>query len=445
NVTGVQTCALPIYFGREMLSRVNLGSNTVVLGFGRDGEVWSTTFKMNRGVAGIRPAFYIEQDTKVELIEDGVYKIVEEFVDDGTAYPVSVEEKEEVMDKEYSTLEVENKTLEIGESIIVQEGKNGKVTSTYRVVTYSDGREDSQLLKRDIIRPVTEIIAVGTKGPEEIPEESGIPEWKDEIDEDTYNTDIVEEYKEVVIPFEVEYVRDYGLEQGLQVLDKEGVNGTASRVEKVSYIKGVEVLREHLRDEIITEPVNKTYLVGSKIVPPTENQHYLLTHRFDVFSNYQIENWANREWDVFGEGRRLPLSVVDPISIKTSTINIPVTATSDNSKVEIGYIYSDSHYIDGKYVHGEFSELNVYVNDEEYPTKLEAFSTANGYITPNIVDIYLPKAGKNNIKIEFVREEREGREAIADISITSINVFGVFGKKEDETRLKDLPVGSRII
>lgn len=433
------------YFGREMLSRVNLGSNPVVLGFGRDGEVWSTTFIRNRGVAGIRPAFYIEQDTKVELVEDGVYKIVEEFVDDGTSYPVSVEEKEEVMDRKYSTLEVENKTLEVGESVIVQEGKNGKVTSTYRVVTYSDGREDSQLLKRDIIRPVTEIIAFGTKSPEEIPEESGIPEWMDEIDEDTYKPDIVEEYKEITVPFEVEYVRDYSLEQGLQVLDKEGVNGTARRVEKVSYIKGVEVLREHLRDEIITEPVNKTYLVGSKIVPPTENQHYLLTHRFDVFSNYQIENWSNREWDVFGEGRRLPLSVVDPISIKTSTINIPVTATSDNSKVEIGYIYSDSHYIDGKYVHGEFSELNVYVNDEEYPTKLEAFSTGSGYITPNIVDIYLPKAGKNNIKIEFVREEREGREAIADISITSINVFGVFGKEEDETRLKDLPVGSRII
>src|SRR5699024_3576533 len=198
------------YFGREMLSRVNLGSNTVVLGFGRDGEVWSSTFTRNRGVAGIRPAFYIEQDTKVKLVEDGVYKIVEEFVDDGTAYPVSVEEKEEVTDRKYSTLEVENKTLEIGESIISQEGKNGKVTNTYRVVTYSDGREDSQLLKSDIIRPVTEIIAVGTKGPEEIPEESGIPEWMDKIDEDTYNQDIVEEYKEVVIPFEVEYVRDYG-------------------------------------------------------------------------------------------------------------------------------------------------------------------------------------------------------------------------------------------
>lgn len=102
---------------------------------------------------------------------------------------------------------------------------------------------------------------------------------------ETYNTSI--KYK-TVSTNSSSYVR------GTTVVKTEGKNGVCKVTAKVSYIDGVEVSREELETEVVSEPVNKVVLVGTK--KPVVAQAARVTWPLDANAYYVISAY-------WGDGR----------------------------------------------------------------------------------------------------------------------------------------------
>ncbi|MGM9567652.1 MAG: 3D domain-containing protein [Clostridia bacterium] len=75
---------------------------------------------------------------------------------------VTIEEEIRETELAYSVETKKDSTIVSGDKIVVQSGKTGLRTDTYRV-TYRDGElYDEELISTEVIDPVTEVVAVGT-------------------------------------------------------------------------------------------------------------------------------------------------------------------------------------------------------------------------------------------------------------------------------------------
>lgn len=437
------------YFTREMsrASYVHSEYYTTIYGIGREKDIkWGFyTPESGYGWAGIRPAMYIDHKAKVELVEDGVYKIVEEFVDDGTAYPVEVKEVEEFEDIDYRVLEREEPAMDVGDFRVIQEGIKGLRTKTYRVVVYSDGSENRMLIETVTSPPRNEIVLIGTKRPEEDKELP--PEVEDVLDDieggNKYKTETVIEEEEETIPFETEYINNYYLEEGEQVVKVEGQEGKLLKRTLVTYVDGVRQGDPlEISPIVVSNPITRVIEIGVGVIEPTDEEEYVLTDRTTSISNLEIDNWTvSGSWKTVNESGRLPLKPTNPLLKRKNIIEIPINTPTDNTKVELGYFYSDSYFIDGSHQQGIYSNFNIYVNDDEIPLSLDGNSTS----LARTAEVFVPNKGRNTIKIEFDQYHPDGGSGTVNVSIEWIHVFGVFNKLNNEIRVKDLPVGSKII
>ena len=136
-------------------------------------------------------------------------------------------------------------TLEQGREVVAREGQNG-VRTIVETITYVDGEETNRevTLNNITTAPVHKIIKVGTKSPD-------VVETKDETKTET-------------IAFKVVKENDPTLEQGREVVAREGQNGERTIVETVTYTNGLETNRILKSNVVTTEPTDKIIKVGTK-------------------------------------------------------------------------------------------------------------------------------------------------------------------------------------
>lgn len=143
---------------------------------------------------------------------------------------------------DYDIQKVENDSLLLGEEKVSQAGVVGELTTTYEV-TYIRGVETARksLSEKLTKEPVSQIIQVGTK---EIKTETKIEE----------------------VPFETEYIQNDNLLVGDSKIVTAGVVGEQNVTYEVTLVKGKEVSRKALSNEVIKAPVKQVIEVGSKEV-----------------------------------------------------------------------------------------------------------------------------------------------------------------------------------
>lgn len=442
------------YFTREMSrGRFNTsGHYTTIYGIGRENDIrWSySTPESGYGWAGIRPAMYIDQKAKVELVEDGVYKIVEESKDDSNDI-ISSEVWRRTTTTDFRTIEIKEPTMELGERIVLRKGVKGTRVERYRLIKYSNGYEERITLSVEISLPEDETVLVGTKKPDIDDETSDeIDKVIEDIENDTkHKYERKREEIEEPLPFRTEYRNSYELDAGEERILREGVEGVLNRIYIVSYVDGVEQLRSEIGTKIIEEATDRIVEVGVEVKEPSGDREFVLVKRVDRVSEYEMQWWKQDgigSWDLIGEDRRLPLKL-NSADIKGKTrieipFTVPATLGYSSMKVELGYFYSDPNSVPVE-EGDETSNLNIYVNDNPQP-----FSIRNSSVrTARTIEFVLPKLGKNTITLEFDQRNENITDDDINVSIEWINVFRLFNKLDERsglTRIKNVPEGSRI-
>lgn len=143
---------------------------------------------------------------------------------------------------DYNIQKVENDSLLLGEEKVSQAGVAGELTTTYEV-TYIRGVETARksLSEKLTKEAVSQIIQVGTK---EIKTETKLEE----------------------VPFETEFIQNDALLVGDSKTITAGVVGEQNVTYEVTFVKGKEVSRKSLSNEVLKAPVKQVIEVGSKEV-----------------------------------------------------------------------------------------------------------------------------------------------------------------------------------
>jgi len=81
------------------------------------------------------------------------------------------------------------------------------------------------------------------------------------IDVKDYNTEIIE--KKIVIPYNEKIIYASDLDNSVKTVMKEGINGEKVVRDKVTYMNGKEIKREHLGEEVTKKPQEKVIKKGT--------------------------------------------------------------------------------------------------------------------------------------------------------------------------------------
>lgn len=114
------------------------------------------------------------------------------------------------------------------------------------------------------------------------------------------------------IPFETEYKDSSYYYQGESVTNREGQNGKASITARLTKHNGQIVAREDLSREVLTAPVNKVILKGTKVVPPKKGTgQYIRPVNVGISSRYGWR-WGRRHTgDDYGAPTGTPIKAAD--------------------------------------------------------------------------------------------------------------------------------------
>ena len=152
--------------------------------------------------------------------------------------------KSEVTEKKvpFETIKKDDPTLEEGQEKVVQEGVEGviKVTTTYETQKGEKVKGSEKVTEEKVADKVDKIIAVGTKGSKS-------------------------ETSEKKVPFETIIEKDPELDEGVEKVVREGVEGVIKVTTTYETQKGVKVEgSEKSTEEVVTEKVDKIIHVGTK-------------------------------------------------------------------------------------------------------------------------------------------------------------------------------------
>lgn len=142
----------------------------------------------------------------------------------------------------FETIRKEDPTLEEGQEKVIQEGVEGviKVTTTYDTQKGQKVEGSEKVTEEKVADKVDKIIAVGTKGSKS-------------------------ETSEKKVPFETIIEKDPELDEGVEKVVREGVEGVIKVTTTYETQKGVKVKRsEKSTEEVVTEKVDKIIHVGTK-------------------------------------------------------------------------------------------------------------------------------------------------------------------------------------
>lgn len=195
------------------------------------------------GVIKVTTTYDTQKGQKVEgsekVTEKETVKKVDKIIAVGTKGS-----KSEVTEKKvpFETIKKDDPTLEEGQEKVVQEGVEGviKVTTTYETQKGEKVKGSEKVTEEKVTDKVDKIIAVGTKGSKS-------------------------ETSEKKIPFETIIEKDPELDEGVEKVIREGVEGVIKVTTTYETQKGVKVEgSEKSTEEVVTEKVDKIIHVGTK-------------------------------------------------------------------------------------------------------------------------------------------------------------------------------------
>ena len=195
------------------------------------------------GVIKVTTTYDTQKGQKVEgsekVTEKETVKKVDKIIAVGTTGS-----KSEVTEKKvpFETIKKDDPTLEEGQEKVVQEGVEGviKVTTTYETQKGEKVKGSEKITEEKVADKVDKIIAVGTKGSKS-------------------------ETSEKKVPFETIIEKDPELDEGVEKVVREGVEGVIKVTTTYETQKGVKVEgSEKSTEEVVTEKVDKIIHVGTK-------------------------------------------------------------------------------------------------------------------------------------------------------------------------------------
>ncbi len=105
------------------------------------------------------------------------------------------------------------------------------------------------------------------------------------------------------VPFEVEEIKDDTLYEGRTVVERDGKEGIAKVIARVTKVNGVQTQKDVIESETITQPVNQIVKVGTKERPPTTGSGTFINPTLGVLSSRYGTRWGRNHdgVDISGE------------------------------------------------------------------------------------------------------------------------------------------------
>ncbi len=105
------------------------------------------------------------------------------------------------------------------------------------------------------------------------------------------------------VPFEVEEIKDDSIYEGRTLVERDGQEGTAKVLARVTKVNGVQTQKEIIESETITPPVNQIVKVGTKERPPTTGSGTFINPTYGVLSSRYGARWGRNHdgVDISGE------------------------------------------------------------------------------------------------------------------------------------------------
>lgn len=96
------------------------------------------------------------------------------------------------------------------------------------------------------------------------------------------------------VPYTVEKIKDDSIYQGRTVVSRKGQDGSARVLAKVTKINGVQVEKDVLESETITQPVSQIEKIGTKERPPTTGSGTFINPSFGTLSSRYGSRWGRK-------------------------------------------------------------------------------------------------------------------------------------------------------
>ncbi|HEL2110897.1 TPA: G5 domain-containing protein [Streptococcus suis] len=146
----------------------------------------------------------------------------------------------------FATQEVADPNLAVGTRQVRQIGQAGSRTIQTKLI-YADGvLIQSELLSDIVNEPVAEIVAVGSKSPDQITNEV--------------------EQTVVSVPYETKYIEDPSLPLGQEQVQSQGVEGQKTVTTIYTLINGVRQANPTVSEEITKQPISQIVARGTKVI-----------------------------------------------------------------------------------------------------------------------------------------------------------------------------------
>ncbi|MGU7971074.1 ZmpA/ZmpB/ZmpC family metallo-endopeptidase [Streptococcus suis] len=163
----------------------------------------------------------------------------------------------------YPTQEIMDPNLPEGTRQVRQIGQAGSRTIQTELI-YADGvLIQSELLSDIVNEPVAEIVAVGSKSPDQITNEV--------------------EQTVVSVPYETKYIEDPSLPLGQEQVQSQGVEGQKTVTTTYTLINGVRQANPTVSEEITKQPISQIVARGTKIIEEkTDTETRTVEIPFDI-------------------------------------------------------------------------------------------------------------------------------------------------------------------
>ncbi len=114
------------------------------------------------------------------------------------------------------------------------------------------------------------------------------------------------------IPYKVEKINDSTIYQGRTVVSQKGKDGSAQVLAKITKINGVQVEKDVLESETISEPVKQVEKIGTKKLPPTTGSGTFIRPTMGTLTSRYGSRWGRKHEGVdFGGSYNSPIKAAD--------------------------------------------------------------------------------------------------------------------------------------
>ncbi len=114
------------------------------------------------------------------------------------------------------------------------------------------------------------------------------------------------------VPYTVEKIKDDSIYEGRTVVSRAGKNGSAKVLAKVTKINGVQVGKDVLESETVTEPISQVEKIGTKKRPPTTGSGTFIKPTYGTLTSRYGTRWNRQHKGIdIGGSYNSPIKAAD--------------------------------------------------------------------------------------------------------------------------------------